>query len=148
MNKALIKIVSTFFFVGYTPFISGTAASLAAAFLIWPLRSKPYLYILITVFVTALGFLFSSKAEKIFQRKDPKEIVIDEISGMFLSLLFLPVTVKTIVLAFILFRIFDAFKVPPAAGLQRLKGAKGIMLDDIVAALYTNLILQVVLRVF
>ena len=93
-----------------------------------------------------LGLLVSGRAEKIFHQKDARYIVIDEISGMFLSLIFIPYDIKLVILAFILFRILDALKPFPLDRLQSLPGSIGIMSDDIVAGLYTNIILQVALR--
>jgi len=96
--------------------------------------------------VVFLGFLVSGKAEKLFQRKDPPFVVIDEVSGMLLSLLFIPFDSRFAILAFILFRLFDAFKPYPIDKLQNLKGSLGIMCDDLVAGLYTNIVLQIVFR--
>lgn len=79
-------------------------------------------------------------------KKDASCIVIDEVCGMLLSLIFLPYNIKIVVLAFILFRILDALKPFPLDRLQRLKGGPGIMADDLVAGLYTNIILQIVLK--
>lgn len=72
--------------------------------------------------------------------------MIDEVSGMLLSLIFLPYDIKLVIIAFILFRILDTLKPYPLGRLQNLAGSIGIMSDDIVAGLYTNIILQVVLR--
>lgn len=93
-----------------------------------------------------MGFLLSGRAEKIFNKKDAGCIVIDEVSGMLLSLIFIPYDIKLVIMAFILFRILDALKPFPSDRLQNLTGSIGIMSDDIVAGLYTNIILQVVLR--
>jgi phosphatidylglycerophosphatase A len=133
--------------VGYLPFIPGTFASIAGILLIYLLKDNSFIYILFTVVLIILGFLISGKAEKIFNKKDARFIVIDEVSGMLLSLLlFIPYDIKLIVMAFILFRILDAFKPYPSDRLQRLAGSIGIMSDDIVAGLYTNIILQIVSR--
>lgn len=72
--------------------------------------------------------------------------MIDEVSGMLLSLIFIPYDIKLVIMAFILFRILDTLKPYPLDRLQNLAGSIGIMSDDIVAGLYTNIILQVVLR--
>ena len=98
------------------------------------------------MFLLALGFLFSGKAEKIFNKKDCRYIVIDEVAGIFISLLFVPYSLKVALIGFFLFRIFDALKPFPAAKLQDLTGSAGIMLDDVIAGIYTNIVLQVVLR--
>ncbi len=147
MRNFIIKTLSTFFYVGYLPFIPGTFASIAGILLIYLLKDNSFIYILFTVVLIILGFLISGKAEKIFNKKDARFIVIDEVSGMLLSLLlFIPYDIKLIVMAFILFRILDAFKPYPSDRLQRLAGSIGIMSDDIVAGLYTNIILQIVSR--
>lgn len=146
MYNFIVRLIATFFFVGYTPFIPGTLASGVAIFFIWSLRNQPFLYILVTFVITMTGFLVSSSAERILGQKDARQLVIDEVSGMFVSLLFLPVDLKTIFCAFILFRITDAMKVFPADRLEHLSGARGVMLDDLTAGIYTNLILQAVFR--
>ena len=93
-----------------------------------------------------MGFLLTGRAEKIFNKKDARCIVIDEVSGMLLSLIFIPYDVKLVIMAFVLFRILDTLKPFPSGRLERISGSMGIMSDDIVAGLYTNIILQVVLR--
>jgi phosphatidylglycerophosphatase A len=148
MRNFLIKAISSFLYIGYLPLIPGTFASVAACLIIWLLRNNPLVYILFFIFITILGFLVSTPAEGIFKKKDAKYIVIDEISGMCLSTLFLPINTVTLFCAFFLFRAFDAFKIYPADRLEHLSGAKGVMLDDIIAGLYTNLLLQFVLRFF
>ena len=146
MHNFIIRTLSTFFYVGYLPFIPGTFASIVGVLLIYLLKDNSFIYILFTVVLIILGFLISGKAEKIFNQKDARFIVIDEVSGMLLSLLFIPYDIRLIVMAFILFRILDAFKPYPSDRLQRLAGSIGIMSDDIVAGLYTNIILQIVSR--
>ena len=146
MYNSLIKIVSSFFFIGYTPFIPGTVASLVACCIIFFLKENPPIFLLATLLIIILGFFIGVPAEKVFKKKDAGPIVIDEIAGMFLSLVFLPLEPRVIFSAFLLFRIFDALKVFPAGRLERLSGSQGIMLDDIIAGLYTNLILQIVVR--
>lgn len=93
-----------------------------------------------------MGFLIAGQAERIFNKKDARCIVIDEVSGILLSLIFIPYDIKLVITAFCLFRILDAIKPYPADRLQRYKGSIGIMSDDILAGLYTNIILQLVLR--
>jgi phosphatidylglycerophosphatase A len=142
----VLKIISTFFYIGYLPFIPGTFASVVGLFLFFLVKDSVLVYLSLTLILVVLGFWVSSKAEKIFQKKDPRYIVIDEVAGMFFSLMFIPYDLKLFIAAFVLFRILDALKPYPADTLQRLKGGVGIMTDDIIAGLYTNLILQVTLR--
>jgi len=147
MLSRLSKIIATFFYVGYLPLIPGTFGS-AAAFLLY-IFLKPGLlaqYAFLALFLS-LGFYFSGKAEKQFNIKDPKYIVIDEVAGMFLTLLFVPLDLRLLVIGFLLFRVLDTIKPYPADRLQNLNGSAGIMLDDIVAGLYANMILQFLSRV-
>lgn len=145
-RKIIIKIISTFFYIGYLPFIPGTFGSIAGILLFYLIKDNLPVYALFTLSLIILGFLVSGEAEKILNKKDAKCIVIDEVCGMLLSLIFIPYNIKTVIIAFLLFRILDSLKPYPAARLQNLKGSRGIMADDIVAGLYTNIILQIILR--
>jgi phosphatidylglycerophosphatase A len=145
--RFITKLLSTFFYVGYLPLIPGTFGSLAGIILIYLIELYALNYVLLTVAVIAIGFLVCGRAEKAMAKNDPRFVVIDEVSGMLLSLVFIPYDIKLVVLAFILFRVLDTLKPYPAGRLERLKGSVGIMSDDLIAGLYTNLILQVVLRV-
>ena len=71
--------------------------------------------------------------------------MIDEVSGMLIAVFLLPVDFKVYLIAFFLFRAFDMFKIYPINKLESLPGGKGIMMDDIVSGLYTNIIMQIVL---
>jgi len=144
--NVIIKILSTFFYIGYLPLMPGTFASIAAVFLFYCVKDNSFLYLLLTLTLIILGLLVAGRAEKIFKEKDAKCIVIDEVSGMLLSLIFIPYDIKLLIAAFILFRILDTSKPYPSNRLEKLPGSMGIMSDDIVAGLYTNIILQAALR--
>lgn len=144
--KFFAKLISTFFYVGYLPLIPGTFGSLAGLAVYCLVYKNLALYLFSLLALALLGFIFSGRAEKIFARKDPRYIVIDEVVGMLLSLLFIPYSLKNVVIAFFLFRLMDTLKPYPASGLQRIKGSAGIMVDDIVAGFYANIILQAVLK--
>lgn len=141
-----VKTISTFFYVGYLPFIPGTFGSIFGLFLFFLVKDSPFLYAGVTLLITVLGFSVSGQAEKIFGQKDCRYIVIDEIAGMLLSLMFLPYDLKLVIAGFVIFRLLDALKPYPIGRLERLKGGVGVMSDDIMAAVYTNLILQVTAR--
>jgi phosphatidylglycerophosphatase A len=147
MPIRLSKFIATFFCAGYFPLIPGTFGSLVALSLFFLIDPKPPAQVGLLAVFLLLGFYFSGKAEKLFASKDPKQIVIDEVAGMFLTLLFVPFDLKLLAIAFLLFRVLDTLKPFPADRLQNLGGSAGIMLDDIVAGLYANLILQFVSRV-
>ncbi|MFA4842871.1 MAG: phosphatidylglycerophosphatase A [Candidatus Omnitrophota bacterium] len=143
--RSFIKTISTFFFVGYLPLIPGTFGSLAGIALLYFIHGSG-IYPIVTIIVIVLGFLVSAKAQEAFGRKDAPCIVIDEVGGMLLSFSFIPFGIRSSVAGFFLFRILDTFKPFPAKRLERLPKGVGVMADDIVAALYTNIILQIVFR--
>lgn len=79
---------------------------------------------------------------------DPSEVVIDEVVGMMVTLAYLPWSFISIGLGFLLFRVFDIIKPPPARQLERLPGGWGIVMDDVVAGIYANLALRLILFAF
>ncbi|MBF0619693.1 MAG: phosphatidylglycerophosphatase A [Candidatus Omnitrophica bacterium] len=147
MNPEFAKCISTFFYVGYAPLVPGSLASLVGLIMAWFMRGLLAVYIPVAVLVTILGFWVCGEAEKAFGKKDPGCVVIDEVSGMLISMFMIPLTMSTMITGFFLFRAFDMFKVPPADRFEKLHGSRGIMLDDIMAGVYTNLVLQVAIRV-
>ena len=146
LKKNIILLFSTFFYIGYLPFIPGTFGSLAGLILFYLSRNSLAAYISITFILLILGFLSAGNAERILNKKDCRYIVIDEVSGMLLAFMFIPFDIKLLTLGFFLFRIFDTLKPYPAGSLQNLKGSLGIMADDLIAAAYTNIVLQLVLK--
>ncbi|MDD2702748.1 MAG: phosphatidylglycerophosphatase A [Candidatus Omnitrophica bacterium] len=137
----LFKLIGTVFGIGYIPRIPGTAASLAAVFVVLLVRDERAV-LAIALVSTLLGFAAAGGAEKALQKKDDQHIVIDEFAGMMLSMLFIPAELKFVIPGFVLFRIMDILKPFPAYRLQSLNGSSGIMLDDITAAFYTNALLE------
>jgi phosphatidylglycerophosphatase A len=110
------------------------------------IKNQIYFFIF-TIISVILAFALSGRAEKIFDEKDCKKIVIDDFSGMLVSLLFLPCELKFALCAFLLFRMFDAFKVPPIDRIEKMPGAKGVVGDDLLAGLFSLVILQI-FRIF
>ena len=100
----------------------------------------------VVIFCTVIGFALSDKAEKLFKRKDARQIVIDDFNGMLIGMLFLPYNLKLAVAGFIVFRVMDGLKPYPIYKIDKWKGALGIMGDDILAGVYTNIILQIFWR--
>jgi phosphatidylglycerophosphatase A len=145
-HRFISKLTASFFFVGYLPLIPGTFGSLAGLAVYWFMSKNPLEYSFVTALITILGFWVSSEAEIVFGKKDDRRIVIDEVSGMLISLAFLPFDLRILVWGFLIFRLLDTLKPYPAGILQKLKGGSGVMMDDIVAGLYTNIVLQLVLR--
>jgi len=146
MSKKLIKLISTVFYLGYSPVIPGTVGSLVGLAIYILLRNNIAIYIITTIFLLVLGFGVAGEAEKILGRRDSPKIIIDEVCGILIALFLLPFNFVIIISAFFLFRAFDAIKVSPADKLQNLRGSAGIMLDDIVAGFYTNICFHVALK--
>ena len=145
--KISVKIISSFLGVGYLPFIPGTFGSLAGLAVFYLIKDNAFIYALSIFILLILGLITSGAAEKVFKKKDASCIVIDEVCGMLLSLAFLPYyNIKVVFSGFIIFRILDSLKPYPAGRLQGLAGGLGVMADDIVASLYTNIVLQAALR--
>ena len=95
------------------------------------------------VVVTVVGVWAGSRVETVIDAKDPGIIVIDEVAGMVLSVLFLPRTLPVLVTAFLLFRLFDIWKPFPARQIQELHGGLGVMLDDLIAGAYALALLVI-----
>lgn len=140
--KRVAKAITSFFYLGHSPLMPGTVGSMGGLVIYFIVRGNLALYVFSTLFLFMLGMIFSAEAERIYKRKDAKMIVIDEACGMMISLLFVPYNIWLVILGFVIFRIFDITKPFPAKRIEKASGAFGIMFDDIIAAVYTNLILQ------
>jgi phosphatidylglycerophosphatase A len=141
---SILKYTATLGFIGYIPFAPGTFGS-AAAFIVFILLKPSILaQILILVFTVPIGIISSHFAEKLLNEKDSSHIVIDEFCGYFLSMLFVPFSIANCLAAFFLFRFFDILKPFPIRKMETaLKGGYGVVADDLLAAVYSNLILQI-----
>ncbi|MFY9402801.1 MAG: phosphatidylglycerophosphatase A [Candidatus Omnitrophota bacterium] len=146
MLKILVRLLGTFFYIGYLPLIPGTFGSLAGIALYLLVQKNPWVYLFLTLLLIIIGFWVSNKAEKLMGRKDPSCVVIDEVCGMLVSLLFIPFNLRFLIIAFVFFRILDTLKPFPSGRLEKRGGGIGVMSDDLIAGIYTNLILQAVLR--
>lgn len=153
------RLTATTFGTGLSPVAPGTAGSLvAAAALAWagsvrppPSCSIPLAAVLVPLFFIGKWASDVVEAEEVRagRRKDPSMVNIDEAFGMGVSALFWPhgASVAWLVPAFLLFRLFDIVKPFPANRSQSLPGGWGIMADDLIAGIYANVVLQVMMRV-
>jgi phosphatidylglycerophosphatase A len=134
--------------VGYFPVASGTAGSVPGVLLAWGLWELGGLVATIAgvVVATLVGVWAAHGAERHFGKEDPGPVVIDEVAGQMLTLLFVQPTPLALGLGFFLFRLFDVLKPFPARRLESLPGGSGIMADDLAAGIYANVVLQIVLR--
>lgn len=143
MRNKLVRALATVFGIGYLPLMPGTFASAAGVLLYLFIRSNPFLYSGVAVILIIAGFIVSGEAQRLFNSRDPKEVVIDELCGMLIVYIAVPFSVRNLVIGFLAFRLLDILKIYPLDRLERLKGGWGIMLDDIAAGVLTNIILQV-----
>jgi phosphatidylglycerophosphatase A len=132
---------------GYSPIAPGTAGS-AVGIVVWALTagwSVPS-QALLAALVTAFGVWASSLAAAHFERPDPSPVVIDEVAGQLITLLGTGVGFTGAIAGFFIFRALDIIKPWPAGRLERWHGGLGIMADDVMAAVYANVLLQVLVR--
>jgi phosphatidylglycerophosphatase A len=157
------KLVITFFGLGYLPIAPGTWGSLGAAVVfaaVWygmiPLANARlqafHAVLLLGVGLTsAFSITWGPWACTHFGRSDPKPFVLDEVAGQWLSLFWLPVVSPArmwliLLVQFFLFRVFDVIKPPPARQFEKFKDGYGIVADDLMSAIYVNIIGQLIFR--
>ena len=128
---------------GYFPIAPGTAGSAVGLLFFWPLHRLPAAAQVAAVVVLFFaGVVASTRVARGIGIEDPGIVVVDEVVGMWTSLLFLPLTPATAIAGFVLFRIMDVFKPYPARQFESLPGGWGIMTDDLMAGIYANLLLR------
>jgi phosphatidylglycerophosphatase A len=147
MNR-MSALLATFFGVGYTPKLPGTAASLAAFACLAGLSAllPAWAVALFLAHVAPILFGATHAHLKVKGGRDPGEIVADEVLGSGVAVLFLPLSWTAFVTAFVLFRFFDILKPPPIRSLERVGGAWGVVLDDLAAGILANLLTRAALH--
>ena len=145
MLKRIVIFLATGCYVGYSPVVPGTTGTLAAIpiyFLLSHLSPLYYLAILLGSIYVAIWA--SDRAEVILQSRDCRHIVIDEMVGFLVTMFIVPPTWRNILLGFFIFRALDIIKPFPIRALEeRVRGGYGVVLDDIIAGIYGNLIIHV-----
>ncbi len=145
-NRRIARCLVSVFGIGHSPILPGTLGSLAGVFLYLLVFRSPLLYAASFFLICFTALFASRRALQSTMEKDPSWIVIDEVAGMMVSLCLVPPRLPFLILGFILFRFFDSTKIWPLDRLEKLHGEWGILLDDLGAGVYANLILQIVLR--
>ena len=144
MKLKLAEIIGTVLYVGKSPFAPGTVGSLVALviwFILKPSIIDP-LFLLITSAIFFLGIAVSTVLIEAWNKKDPKEIVIDEWVGMWISLYLVPHEIIWGLVSFFFFRLFDIFKPGPVQVMDDMDDSIGIMMDDVVAGILACLVTQ------
>jgi phosphatidylglycerophosphatase A len=142
--RRLAVFVCSFGYIGFFPIAPGTAGSAAGVVVYVACRELGLLHFEIPLIAAlfAAGVAFTRACEEDLGCVDPGPIVIDEVMGMLITLLMIPVGWGGLLLGFILFRVLDVVKPFPARSLERLHGGLGVMADDAMAAVYANLLLR------
>ena len=139
--------IATVFKAGYIPIAPGTVGSIIGLLVFWLI--KDYASFTIEMFVAAAlffaGVWASTIVEQVLEHHDPGVVIVDEVVGMLVALMLLPPTITVMFLAFLLFRVFDIIKPYPARWCEQLSRGWGIMMDDVVAGLYVNVLIHIIL---
>lgn len=141
--------LATGFGSGLFPVAPGTVGSLAALLIYFSVGTQTLLYLAVIAVAFFAGIWICDAATSIIGTHDHSSIVWDEFVGMWITLIWVPISLKTLVLGFLLFRLFDVLKPFPIGWLdQRIHGGLGIMLDDVLAGVFAWLSLQLILKYF
>jgi len=150
--RSVVIFFATGFGSGFSPFAPGTAGSVVGAVLVWlffaPMWQRSVaLALIVFAILFAASCWISSEAERIFDEHDSPKIVIDEVLGMAATMFLNPPGWLCLIAGFLIFRLFDIIKPPPARWIDReMRGGGGVMLDDLAAAVYANLALRLIVR--
>ena len=150
--KIIYKIFATALGSGYSPVAPGTAGAIVGCIALWLLEkyglisttTSPLLFIGLIVITTVLGIIAADQLEKEWG-KDAQKIVIDEVIGMWITMMFVPFTWLNVLIGFILFRFFDIAKPLGVRKMENLGGGLGVMADDMLAGIYANIVLQIII---
>jgi phosphatidylglycerophosphatase A len=142
LHHRIHKQIATLSFVGYLPYAPGTFGSAAAALFVYLWNPSDTALLVLTPVLLIIGIAASHSTEKVLG-KDSGHIVIDEVCGYLVTIMFVPRTIPFLIGAFVLFRIFDIIKPPPVRQIEKaVPGGAGVMLDDVMAGIYANLCIQ------
>lgn len=143
---SVATVVATGLGAGFSPVAPGTFGSAVGLLLFWPVRAlSPWLHLAGAAALALAGIAAGGRLASRMKVEDPGRVVIDEVAGMWVSLLFLPFTWRTALIAFVAFRVMDMVKPWPARQMEDLPGGWGIMADDLMAGVYANLLVRVAL---
>ena len=143
----MTKIFITFGFLGDSKYFPGTLASIAALPLgvaLIALEARYYLLIIIGA-LSIISFFLIKEYLTETSDEDPKEVVIDEVIGQLLAILFCPLSLEAILLSFLIFRFFDILKIYPINKIEKIEGAIGIIGDDVVSGIFTSIIIYLLI---
>jgi phosphatidylglycerophosphatase A len=141
--RTIILFISQGAYSGLSPFAPGTAGTVVGVILYWFMQGlSPIWYGVLLLLFILIGTWAADRAEVLLGRKDSPSIVIDEIAGYLVAMFLVPAGLWYAAAGFFLFRFFDIIKPFPLRRLEKIPGGLGVMLDDLGAGIYTNLVLQ------
>ena len=145
-SRSVVIFMASGAYTGFSPVASGTVGSLLGVPLgLFCMSSDPWRFGVFFAIFVMLSWWLSHKAQEYLGNEDPKEVVIDEILGQTLAIYFIPYSIINLVLIFLLFRFFDILKPFPIRHFEkRFRGGGGIILDDILAAVYAVIAFRVI----
>ena len=155
LKNSIANILASGFYVGKLPFAPGTFGTLVAIPLILIYWNKG---LLVQFSITMAVFLVGIWAATVIvgdttvdtdkAHIDPDFVVIDQIAGYMVTMIAIEPTLIHLALGFVLFRIFDIFKPPPIKMFEKLPSGIGIMVDDIIAGVYSWIVLFAIIKIF
>jgi phosphatidylglycerophosphatase A len=151
--RQLIIFFATGAYSGYSPVAPGTAGSVVGLFLgyficasAW--QHQPLIFVALFAVVFAISCWIADRAEEIFHEHDSSKIVLDEVLGMIATMFMNPLGWGWLLAGFLIFRLFDIIKPFPASTIdKRMPGGPGVMLDDLFAGIYANIVLRILAHV-
>ena len=149
LTRTIILFISQGAFSGRFPVAPGTAGTLVGVILYWWMKGlSPIGYGVLLLLIILIGTWAADRAEVLLGGKDHSSIVIDEIAGYLVAMFLAPVGLWYAAAGFFLFRFFDILKPFPLRRFEEIPGGVGVMLDDLGAGIYTNLMLQAAVLLF
>ena len=154
LPSAVAKIIASGFGSGYSPFAPGTAGALVGCLMLWGLEYLwPGLFAgtngwMGLMLLIGLFFFLGVKSADVLEPEwghDPSKVVVDEMVGVWIAMLFVPFSLLNLTIAFILFRIFDIWKPMGIRQMEKINGGWGVMLDDVLAGVYSLVVMHVYL---
>lgn len=153
------KAGASLFFTGFIPGAPGTIGSALTIAGIWYLHQneklsnyfnaeQPLIWWWCSIFLVVVSLVLSKNARETFGKDDPGPVIIDEVAGQFITFFMVPYSMRALILGFVLFRFFDIVKPYPVNDMQQLDDNIGITMDDVLAGVYANCSLHLLLYAY
>lgn len=141
-------------FLGFIPGAPGTIGSAVTVAGVWYLSrhellsryfnaDRPLIWWGASIALVFISLAFSYHAKETFGKDDPGPVIIDEVAGQFITFFMVPISIRTLIIGFFLFRFFDIIKPYPVHDMEQLDDNVGITMDDVMAGVYANVCLLV-----